>query len=372
MNSPYTPAELQRIEASGIPIFGDLHSHPVLQLSDRRYRPIFFEEDITKLNIEASDNRCNLRCVFCYQSDLYHNTRRQEKYMRMPVEKSKQIIDALPNMKVFVPYSINEPGMVPSNMEQILAYVWEKRQAKVFISSNLSLPWKNFETWVGTPGIEKIILGAGGISKETHEHHRPGSKWEIFTANIERLVRLREQTGYPRNIEYQVIITNQNEHEVDRIDGFARDMGLQSVQYKSLALKTEASKSLLPQDASFVQDTSVWMDSPCAYMFEALTVVLSNHNGLSDPGPKVAMCVCGYFDPPHDQEYIRGDLTTQDLFTAMNDPVLQRLRFTQLTQGMGAIPQCRDVCDCQKPLTEQYIRGGMLKMSELLPVSAIQ
>ncbi len=104
------------------------------------------------------------------------------------------------------------------------------------------------------------------------------------------------------------------------------------------------------------------MTKPCGYAFEAVTIVLSNHNGQSEPGPKVAMCVCGYFAPPHDLQYIRGDLNTETVFFAMNAIELQKARLMQLKYGMGFLPVCREVCDCQKPLSSTYKKGRDLQM----------
>lgn len=360
----YSAEEEARIAAAGIPVWGTLHEHPVMETGGRRYRPISFPEEINKLNMEASDNRCNLRCGFCFQSERYANSRRRERYMRMPLEAAMRIVDALPNLRVLVPYSINEPGMVPENMAALLPYAWERRRAQVFVSTNLSLPWKNYVSWIATPGVERVIVGGGGATRETHELHRPGSKWEVMLANLAALLELRAREGWPRHVEYQVILTRDNEVELERLEGFAREIGVQSLQIKTLALKTAEARTLVPLGAGLGRDGSRGMDRPCAYAFEALTVVLSDHGGRSAPGPKVAMCVCGYFDPPQDLRYIRGDLLTEDLFTAMNDPQLQRARAIHLTRGMRGLPVCLR-CGSRKPLEEEYVSGGTLRVVPL-------
>lgn len=365
----YSADEVARIAAAGLPVWGSLQEHPVLAAGGRRYRPISFPEEITKLNMEATDNRCNLRCSFCFQSERYVNSRRRERYMRMPPDAARRIVDALPNLQVFVPYSINEPGMVPENLAALLPYVWERRRARVFVSTNLSLPWKNYGSWIATSGVERVIVGGGGASKATHELHRPGSRWEVMLANVARLLELRAREGWPRHVEYQVILTRDNEAELDRFEGFARGLGVQSLQVKTLALKTADSRTLVALDPRLRRDQGRGMDRPCAYPFEALTVVLSDHNGRSAPGPKVAMCVCGYFDPPQDLRYIRGDLLSDDIFLAMNDPELQRARAIHLTRGMRGLPVCVR-CGSRKPLGGEYVSGGTLRLVPLMPAAA--
>jgi len=362
----YSADEVTRINATRLPVWGVLDEHPVMVVGGRRLRPICFPEEIVKLNMESSDNRCNLRCNFCFQSERYENSRRRERYMRMPLDVARRIVDALPNLEVFVPYSINEPGMVPRNMTELLPYVWERRQARVFISTNLSLPWKNYQGWIGTAGVERVIVGGGGATRETHELHRRGSKWEVMLSNIQHLLELRAREGWPRHVEYQVILTRENEAELDSLESFARGLGVQSLQVKTLALKTADAHDLVTSDATLRRDLAAGMDRPCAYAFEALTVVLSDHNGRSAPGPKVAMCVCGYFDPPHDLQYIRGDLMTDDLFTAMNDPELQRARAVHLTQGMRGLSVCGK-CASKKPVGGEYVSGGTLRSVSLSP-----
>jgi MoaA/NifB/PqqE/SkfB family radical SAM enzyme len=197
---PYSSDELSRIAAAGLPVWGKLDEHPAMVVGCRRYRPISFPEEIVKLNMESTDNRCNLRCAFCFQSERYENSRRRERYMRMPLDVARRIVDALPNLRVFVPYSINEPGMVPKNLSTLLPYVWKQRHAQVFVSTNLSLPWKNYEPWIGTAGVERVIIGAGGATKATHEFHRPGSRWEVMLDNIRRLLELRAREGWPHAV----------------------------------------------------------------------------------------------------------------------------------------------------------------------------
>lgn len=359
-SAPYSAEEMSRIAAAGLTPWRSLEEHPAVTIGARRHRPIWFPEEITKLNMESSDNRCNLRCSFCFQSDRYVNSRRRERYMRMPLDAAKRIVDSLPRLESFVPYSINEPGMVPRNMADLLPYVWAWRRARVFISTNLSLPWKNYQDWIGMPGVERVIVGAGGSSRQTHEFHRPGSKWDVFLANIGRLLELRAREGWPRVVEYQVILTRENEWELQSWEPFARSLGMQSLQVKTLALKTADAHELVTSDPELRRDGTRGLDRPCAYAFEALTVVLSDHNGRSAPGPKVALCVCGYFDPPHDLRYIRGDLLQDDLFLAMNDPELQQARAIQLTEGMRGLSVCGS-CGSKKPLGEGYASGGTFR-----------
>lgn len=103
-------------------------------------------------------------------------------------------------------------------------------------------------------GLDILSISIDGLTQETYEAYRVGGNLQRVLGNFDALVRKRAELGSatPR-IVWQYLVFRHNEHEVDRVEAFARARGADEVRIKAPYLPTEARflAAWMPRDPRF-------------------------------------------------------------------------------------------------------------------------
>jgi MoaA/NifB/PqqE/SkfB family radical SAM enzyme len=97
--------------------------------------------------------------------------------------------------------------------------------------------------------VRAVGVAIDGLTQATYEQYRRGGDLAEVTAGVRRLVALRAERGsrYPERIEMKFLVMSHNEHEVDRVESFGRELGCDKVTIKTAHMDgTEEGKTLLP------------------------------------------------------------------------------------------------------------------------------
>ncbi|MBM4267902.1 MAG: radical SAM protein [Deltaproteobacteria bacterium] len=103
-------------------------------------------------------------------------------------------------------------------------------------------------------GLDVISISVDGLTQETYERYRVGGRLESVLANLETLVRKRHELASPTpRIIWQFLVFRHNEHEVDRVEEFARARGADDVRIKPPYLPTDEPflAAWMPRDPRF-------------------------------------------------------------------------------------------------------------------------
>ncbi|MEX1129183.1 MAG: radical SAM/SPASM domain-containing protein [Vicinamibacterales bacterium] len=140
-----------------------------------------------------STNICNAKCVFCPRDEMH---RRQGI---MSLDLFKKIVDecvelGITHVRV---HNYGEP-FVDRKLVEKVRYAKEKGVAEVGMISNGSLITEEVARGMIEAGLDAINISVDASGKDVFESTRIGLKYDKVIANIERLVRLREEYGKRR------------------------------------------------------------------------------------------------------------------------------------------------------------------------------
>ncbi|MDD5417073.1 MAG: radical SAM/SPASM domain-containing protein, partial [Candidatus Aenigmarchaeota archaeon] len=97
-------------------------------------------------------------------------------------------------------------------------------------------------------GLDDLNISLDGASQETYSKYRKQGNFQTTIDNIKNLVEEKKKSGkkYPK-ITLQFIVMKHNEHEIDKIKQIAKELGVDSLQIKSVKVDTvEEAKQYLP------------------------------------------------------------------------------------------------------------------------------
>jgi len=144
------------------------------------------------VQIEAT-NICNAKCVFCPRDDMH---RRQGI---MSLELFKKIVDECAELGItHVRMHNYGEAFVDRKLVEKVRYAKQKGIQEVGMISNGSLITEPIARGMIDAGLDAINISVDASGKEVFEATRIGLKYDKVIANIERLLRLRGESGKRR------------------------------------------------------------------------------------------------------------------------------------------------------------------------------
>jgi hypothetical protein len=140
-----------------------------------------------------STNICNAKCVFCPRDDMH---RRQGI---MSFELFRKIVDECVELGItHVRMHNYGEAFIDRQLVEKVRYAKQKGIKEVGMISNGSLITEPVARGMIEAGLDAINISVDAAGKEVFEATRVGLKYDKVIANIERLVRLRAETGRRR------------------------------------------------------------------------------------------------------------------------------------------------------------------------------
>ena len=144
------------------------------------------------VQIEAT-NICNAKCVFCPRDEMH---RRQGI---MTLELFKKIVDECAELGItHVRMHNYGEAFVDRKLVEKVRYAKQKGIQEVGMISNGSLITEPVAKGMIEAGLDAINISVDASGKEVFEATRIGLKYDKVIANIERLLRLRAESGKRR------------------------------------------------------------------------------------------------------------------------------------------------------------------------------
>ena len=140
-----------------------------------------------------STNICNAKCVFCPRDDMH---RRQGI---MTVALFRKIVDECVELGItHVRMHNYGEAFIDKKLVEKVRYAKQKGIQEVGMISNGSLITEQIARGMIDAGLDAINISVDASGKEVFESTRVGLKYDKVIANIERLVRLRTESGRRR------------------------------------------------------------------------------------------------------------------------------------------------------------------------------
>jgi MoaA/NifB/PqqE/SkfB family radical SAM enzyme len=140
-----------------------------------------------------STNICNAKCVFCPRDDMHR------KQGIMTLDLFRKVVDECVELGItHVRMHNYGEAFIDKRLVEKVRYAKEKGIKEVGVISNGSLITENVARGMIDAGLDAINISVDASGKEVFESTRIGLKYDKVIANIERLVRLRAETGKRR------------------------------------------------------------------------------------------------------------------------------------------------------------------------------
>jgi radical SAM protein with 4Fe4S-binding SPASM domain len=273
--------ELESLLGIKFPTWGSMWRAARNEFAFRRRR--LRSHTVTQLNIELT-NRCNLACVMC----PVNRDMERERHDLEP-EVFRRLIDENPDVDLVLMFQWGESLLVRDFHERVRHAT--DRGIRVMVTSNGTLLSERMCERILSSGLERITFSVDG-GCETHERIR-GFSYDRLRANVERLVRMRDERGSPLGIDVNMTLWEENEHEAEAVREAWRDL-VDRVQF-------------IPRFVDAPRST------PCRELWRGAMVVHSNG--------KVVPCCRDV-----EGELVIGDAREERLAEIFNGEPMRRLR----------------------------------------------
>jgi MoaA/NifB/PqqE/SkfB family radical SAM enzyme len=277
--------------------------------------------------IVAVTNLCDMACIHCAHPVIkkapgYRGAFMDPALHTKLVEETRQFRDQL---WVFRYAADGESMLHP----QFLDMVEETKRAGIgpvdLTTNAMALDEAKMRRLLLAP-IDLIDVSLDAYTRETYEKIRIRGKFKVVTANLRRLVELRDQLGSPTKIMTSVIAQKEARPE---IEAFRSYWG----QYVDEVLVRGLNTDLGIVNASetyFERDLVRW---PCPQFWKRVTI---NHLG------EVRFCVEDWFN-----RGVVGNLREQSIQEIWQGPLYQKFRELHATGRWGAMSLCKPCLDWQ-------------------------
>lgn len=165
-----------------------------------------------KLAVEVCAD-CNLACTMCHHPFM----RRPKGNMPFDLWRrcAEEVAATRPQTECWFSFC-GEPLMAPRSLLRMLAYGQSVGLTSLNVNTNGMLLTADLDDPILDSGAGLIVFGIDGFSAATYESIRVGAKRDVVYANVERLLRRREQRGAQMEIQVQFIEMNENAHELEQ------------------------------------------------------------------------------------------------------------------------------------------------------------
>lgn len=176
-------------------------------------------------------NICQLKCPLCHTG---LGTIHRDKGT-MHFDLFTKTIDQIKDYCVWLTlYSWGEP-FLNRRIHEFVAYAHHKKIATI-ISTNLNKPLtpEMAENTIRS-GLDVMIISMDGITQEVYQIYRVGGQLDRILDNIKLLVQKKRELGYTTpHLEWQFIVMQQNEHQIDDARQLAGQLGVDSLVFKKV------------------------------------------------------------------------------------------------------------------------------------------
>ncbi len=175
---------------------------------------------------------CNLRCAICPAHDP--STRGKSLLL---FQTFKKLIDEIGDYLIYIIlWSWGEPFLNP-DVYRMISYAGEKNILTV-TSSNLNRFGPEEAKKVVDSGLDALIVALDGVTEESYGKYRRGGSARRVIENTRVLVEEREKHGRTKPfINLRMVVSKENEHEVEEFRSLARDLGVDMVSFKAFSTR---------------------------------------------------------------------------------------------------------------------------------------
>ncbi|MCG6915007.1 SPASM domain-containing protein [bacterium BMS3Abin03] len=193
-------------------------------------------------------NHCNLQCPEC-PSGLGILTR---PLGLLQLEKFKQIIDEIKSTGFYTQLFFQGEPFINKQLGKMISYAQE---SNVYVSISTNGHFINEEN-VGNVlrnAPDKLIYSVDGLDEESYQNYRIGGTFEQADKGLRTLINRKKELGLNKPfVEFQFIVMKQNEHQLDDVLRYGKEVGVDKVVFKTMQISSyENALKFLPSNKKY-------------------------------------------------------------------------------------------------------------------------
>jgi radical SAM protein with 4Fe4S-binding SPASM domain len=253
--------------------------------------------------------RCNLRCPLCITG-----RGEVERAPDLTAARFRMILDQFEGgCRSMILHNYGEP-LLNRELPEMIAYAKAHGSEFTTLSTNATL----LDDWwcerLATCGLDEIIVSVDGLTQETYQVYRVGGKLHKVSAGIRRLVQRIRDRGSALKVVMQFIVFRHNEHEVEGVFDYGKDLGVHKVAIKVSGSASRVAEFRPTNEKYVAVNRSGTRSGPlCDWVFKTLVV--------NADGEVMPCCWAG-----HKTEYSMGNVFRQPVAEIWNSERYRTLR----------------------------------------------
>lgn len=179
-------------------------------------------------------NHCNLKCPEC-PSGLGELTR---PLGLLSVNDFKTVIDQIKDTGFYVQLYFQGEPYINKNLPEMIKYAQNKN---IYVSISTNGHFVNEKTidTVLNNAPDKLIFSMDGLDEESYQNYRVGGSFKKADEGLRMLVKKRNELGTKKPfVEFQFIVMKQNEHMLEEVKKYGRNVGVNKVVFKTMQVSS--------------------------------------------------------------------------------------------------------------------------------------
>ena len=220
------------------------------QLSRIFRKPIVWGYPLS-FSIEPT-NRCNLECPEC-PSGLGKLTR---PLGSLSFNMFKKWVDQIKNETFYLQLFFQGEPFINKELNQMLEYARNQKIYTSISTNGLLLNDKNIDLVLQNPP-DKLIFSIDGLDEQTYRNYRVGGSFKIADESLKNLlIKKRNQNLSKPFVELQFIVMKQNEHQINDLKKYARELGIDKLTLKTMQVSSyQNAINFLPKNKKYSRYT---------------------------------------------------------------------------------------------------------------------
>ncbi len=204
----------------------------LLRISANRLLPFAYAFGYPYMAHTSHSGVCDLNCDLCRTLDP-----RTRGRQLLPFPVFKKFIDEVGSYLLYIIlWTWGEPLLNPE-IYKMIAYARDKNVLAV-TSSNLNRFSQESAREMVASGLEALIVALDGATPETYARLRRGGDFHRVLDNTRLLMEEKRRTGAHRPIvNLRMVVSSENEDEVEGFRALARDLGVDMVSLKAYSTR---------------------------------------------------------------------------------------------------------------------------------------
>ena len=193
-------------------------------------------------------NHCNLKCPEC-PSGLGTLTR---PLGLLRFDNFKKIIDEIKSTGFYVQLFFQGEPFINKQLGQMISYA---QKSNVYISISTNGHFINEENVdnVLENAPDKLIYSVDGMDEASYQNYRVGGTYKQADIGLRTLINRKKELGLKKPfVEFQFIVMKQNEHQLDDVLRYGKEVGVDKVVFKTMQISSyDNALKFLPSNKKF-------------------------------------------------------------------------------------------------------------------------